>query len=382
VKRFVVLLILVAGGLAAAAFAVPTNAASVNGVSISQQKFNSDLHAIAKSSDYQCFLNAEEAVGSDGESTLPSVSGTSPIGEAGSNPTVTAAYAANYLNTVVAHQVVFALAASRHLAVTPADLATGRQELTGQMTSILSEVAQSKFACTSGGAALSAKEILATMPASFVDANVKFDATVSVLEEDLAGVGSSEADFQRYFTNHASNFDKTCFSVAEYTSETDANAAAAQVTSGTPFSTVAAAAAAADGVSAQQQCYILSEVAASLPAGNLESLPLNTVSSPIADGSNYILVEIVSKTPVSYGTARTAVVSAIQSAGAAKASKAISAAEKAANISVDRRYGQWSSSRAEVLPPASPTAVDVLNPAVNGTGAATSAVSTATGQSS
>ena len=65
-KRLIVLLIVLAGGLAAAAFVVPSNAASVDGVSISQQQVDSDLHAIAGSADYQCFLNAEEAVGSDG----------------------------------------------------------------------------------------------------------------------------------------------------------------------------------------------------------------------------------------------------------------------------------------------------------------------------
>ena len=106
-KRLIVLLIVLAGGLAAAAFVVPSNAASVNGVSISQQQVNSDLHAIAGSADYQCFLNAEEAVSTNGEASLPSLSGGVPIGEAGSHPTVTAAFAANYLETAIYHQVVF-----------------------------------------------------------------------------------------------------------------------------------------------------------------------------------------------------------------------------------------------------------------------------------
>ena len=59
-KRLIVLLIVLAGGLAAAAFAVPSNAATVNGAAISQDQVNSDLSAIASSQDYQCFLNAEE----------------------------------------------------------------------------------------------------------------------------------------------------------------------------------------------------------------------------------------------------------------------------------------------------------------------------------
>jgi hypothetical protein len=378
VKRLIVLLIVLAGGLAAAAFVVPSNAASVNGVSISQQQVDSDLHAIAGSADYQCFLNAEEAVGSDGEATLPSLSGAVPIGETGSHPTVTAAFAANYLETAISHQVVFSLAAARHLRVTTAALAAAHQEITAQTNGILSEVTGSKFACTSGGEALTAKEVLTSMPSSFVDANARFDAAVNVLEENLAGVGSSEADFQRYYANHAADFDKACFTVGDYTSETDAEAALAQVTSGTPFSTVVAS---ASGGQSSGKCYILSSVAAGLPAGsNLESLPLNTVSSPIADGSSYLLLEITSRTPTPYAAARSDVQSAVQNAGAAKAGKAIEAAEKSANVTVDLRYGQWKGASAEVLPPTSPAAVDVLNPSVNGVGTTTSSVST--GQSS
>jgi hypothetical protein len=378
VKRLIVLLIVMAGGLAAAAFVVPTNAASVNGVSIGQQQVDSDLNAIAGSAHYQCFLNAEQAVATDGESSL-SVSGTVPIGEAGSHPTVTAAFAANYVNTAIAHQVVFSLAEARHLSVTTGALVAARQELTSQTNGILSEVTGSKFACTSGSGALTAKEVLASMPSSFVDANVRFDATVNVLEDDLAGVGSTEADFQRYYANHAADFDKACFTVGAYSSESEAEAAVAQVTSGTPFSTVVAS---ASGGQSSGKCYILSAVAASLPAGsNLETLPLDTVSSPIADGSSYILVEITARTPTSYAAARSAVENAVQDAGATKASTTIEAAEKNADITVDRRYGQWKATSAEVLPPSSPAAVDVLNPSVNGVTTST-ATSAATGQSS
>jgi hypothetical protein len=379
VKRLIVLLIVLAGGLAAAAFVVPSNAASVNGVSISQQQVDSDLHAIAGSPDYQCFLNAEEAVSTNGEASLPSLSGGVPIGEAGSHPTVTAAFAANYLETAIYHQVVFSLAEARHLQVTSAALATAHQEITTQTNGILSEVTGSKFACTSGGVATTAKEVLGSMPSSFVDTNARFDATVDVLEEDLAGVGSSEADFQRYYANHAADFDKACFTVGIYTSESEAEAAVAQVDSGTPFSSVVAS---ASGGQSSGKCYILSGVAAGLPAGtNLEGLPLNTVSAPIADSSSYLLLEITSRTPTPYAAARSDVQSAVQNAGAAKAGKAIDAAEKSANVTVDGRYGQWKAASAGVLPPSSPAAVDVLNPSSNGVGTATSSGSP-TGQSS
>ena len=111
VKRLIVLLIVLAGGLAAACFAVPSNAATVNGESISQDAFNSDLNAIAGSADYRCFLTAEEAVASGGQTSLPSIEGSGQSGDGTSNPTVSTSFAAYYLDNEIGHQLVLQLAA-------------------------------------------------------------------------------------------------------------------------------------------------------------------------------------------------------------------------------------------------------------------------------
>jgi hypothetical protein len=376
VKRLIVLLIVVAGGLAAAAFAVPSNAASVNGVSISQQQLNSDLAAIANSPGYQCFLNAEQAVGSGGQSALPTIDGAGQAVGSGSHPTITAAFAANYLDTAIGRQLILELAAKDHLQVTSADLAAARTTLKAQITGVLQEVSSTAFACK--GSTPTANEVLASMPSSFVAQTVRFDATVSVFEEQAAGVGSSTADLQRYYGAHASEFDQACFTVAEYTSQSDATAALASVAAGTPFAQVAAQVAGGG----PQGCQILYGVATALPAGsNLETLPLNTVSQPIAENSTYLLVEITKRTPSPFAKARTSVEAAVQNAGASKARTRINAAEKTAAISVDQRYGTWVQSQAQILAPSTPIPGDVLNPAVNGTATAASSTTTpATGQ--
>ncbi len=371
-KRLIVLLIVLAGGLAAAAFVVPSNAATVNGVAISQQQVNSDLNAIVHSPDYQCFLNAEEAVTTGGQTALPPIVASARTGDSTGHQAVSTRFAAYYLDTVIGHQLVLDLAGSRHLQVTAADLATARTQLTGQITAVLSDVAESKYACSPG---TTAKEILATMPTSFVDRTVKFDGTVSVLEEDLSGVGSTTADLERYFDNHAAQFDTACFTVAQYTSQTDAEAAAAMVAAGTPFATVAGQ---TQG-GGPQGCDILYGVASTLPAGSdLESLPLNTVSSPIEENGTFLLVEITSRTPTTFAKAKTEVENAVQAAGATKAGTTIDTAQKAANISVDPRYGEWTEMR--VLPPPSPAPSDLLNPTVNGV--ASKGTSATTGSSS
>jgi hypothetical protein len=358
VKRLIVLLIVVAGGLAAAAFAVPSNAATVNGTSISRQQFNSDLTAIANSTDYQCFLNAEEAVGTNGASTLSPVDGAGQIVGDGSHPTVTAGFATNYLDTEIDHQLVLQLAATRHVHPTAQDLSMADTGLTNQITGVLQEVAETKYGCGS----TTAKQVLDSMPTSFVHRNVVFDATVSMLEEDVAGVGSSTADLQSYYQTHAAQFDKACFTVAEYTSQTAAQAAESAVAGGTPFATVAAEAVGGG----PQGCDILYGVAAGLPSGDLETLPVGTVSSPIAQSSDYLLVEITSESPTPFATARTEVESAVQSAGATKASTLIDAAGKKANVTVDPRYGAWN--KGQVHSALAPPTIDVLNPSVNGSG--------------
>jgi len=372
VKRLIVLLIVLAGGLAAACFAVPSNAATVNGASISQDTFNSDLNAIAGSPDYRCYLTGEEAVATGGETTLPTIEGSGQSGDGTSHSSVSTAFASYYLDIEIGHQLVLQLAAERNLQVTQQDLDAARTELTGQITAVLSDVTGSQYACAAG---TTAEEVLHSVPASLVDRTVKFNATVNVLEEHAAGVGSSSADLERYFDDHASEFDTACFTVAQYSSEADATAAAATVAAGTPFSTVAAQ---TEG-GGPQGCDILYGIASSLPAGSdLQSLPLNTLSSPIAVNSSYLLIEITQRTPTSFAQAKTEVQTAVEAAGSTKAGTIIDAAEKTANVTVDRRYGEWVATR--VLPPPSPPLSDLLNPTVNGTAAATS--SSAAGQSS
>jgi hypothetical protein len=370
VKRLLVLLIVLAGGLAAAAFAVPTNAATVNGTAISQQQLNSDLTAIGNSSGYQCFLNAQELVGTQGQAGLPSIHGVGS--ESGSHPTVTASYASNYLDTMIGHQLVFELAATQHLQITPQDVRTAHTQFVAQMTAVLQEVASSQYACRVGGQVATAAAVLATMPASFVNRNVQFDATVTALEENEAGV-SSTADLERYFNAHASEFDTACFTVAEYTSQADAEAAAAQVAGGTPFAQVAAQATGGG----PQGCSILYGIASSLPAGsNLQNLALGAVSNPIAANNDYLLVQITMRTPTSFAKAESEVQAAVQSAGATKARTAVNAAEKKASIAVDGRYGEWTPSRALIVPPPSPFVGDLLNTAANSPGSTTTSKGT------
>src|SRR5271154_5611660 len=103
------------GGLAAAAFLIPSDAASVNGTSISQQDLNSDVNAIADSAAYQCYLNSQAYLSSQGSQQLPPVVGAGTGQYAGDHPTATSSFTANYLETKIGHQLILQLAGERHV---------------------------------------------------------------------------------------------------------------------------------------------------------------------------------------------------------------------------------------------------------------------------
>jgi hypothetical protein len=361
VKRLLILLIVLAGGLVWASLAVPTNAASVNGSTISQGALASDVNAVAHSPLYDCFLNGEQLIATQGQDSVPDVDGAGLQSTDGPYTAVNTAFVSTFLNTEIGHDIVFQLADQRHLTPTSSQLATARTELNDQVTSVLQELQENQVACPGATTATTGADVLSTMPTSFVNGLVKFDATISLLEEELSGVGSSTLDLQRFFYEHNQEFENACFSVATYTSEADAQAAIAKVNSGTPFATVASAAG-----GGSQGCYIRYSIGAELPAGNgIDTLAVNTPSQPIAEGTSFLVIEITKLTQTPFSVALAEVHSAVQSAGSVKARTVITAAEERAAVSVDPRYGTWIPKEVAVVPPVAPVALDVLNPSVN-----------------
>ena len=378
-KRLLVLLVLLAAGVVAAALAIPTNAATVNGSAISQQSLNSDVRAIAGSVEYQCYLNAEEYLSSSGSSTLPPVDGAGASLNPG-HPTATSAFVASYLDTEIGHRLLLQVAARRGVAVTQAQLAQARVSLSEQITSVMEEVAQTgstALTCGVSGAPLTGPEVLATMPSWFVDNQVQFIATASALEEDLAGVGTGEADLQRYYAAHRSEFDTVCLSAAAYPSQEAAEAGFAAVAFGTPFSQVASQASQSGALG----CQILADFATGLGTSiaTLEPLAVGQVSTPIETSSGWILVSPTQRTGTPYRQASQSVASAVQRAGAAATQRVLTAAERRSSVEVNPQYGIWVSGVATVFTPLTPQPADVLNAAANEPGGTTASTGPTSG---
>jgi hypothetical protein len=363
VKWFLALLVLLGGGLAAAAFAVPTNAAVVNGSSISQQQLNSDVTAIAASADYQCYLNTQTAIASSGQQQEPPVTGAGK-GQGGQTATATTAFTASYLDTEVGHELVTQLADRRGIAISDAQLADARTSYEREISQVMQQAASSQNPRYTCGAVqpLTGQQVLATMPTSFVDAQAQFFATVDALKEDLAGVRPTDGDLHAYFVEHRADFDTVCTTAALYSSVSDANAALQQAQT-TPFSQVAKRAV----QGGQQPCAMLPVLAANLPGNfKLGDLAVGTVSFPIDLGNgSFLLIQVNSRSPTSYGQAKSVVPVVVQNAGAAKAQAVLTTAERHATVSVDPRYGVWVPVSTQVLVPFTPERSDVLNVGAN-----------------
>ncbi len=372
-KWFLALLVLLAAGVAAAALSVPTNAVVVNGTAISQGSLNSDLTAIAASPSYQCYVNSQAYLSSNGQQQLPPVSGAGKSQDSDQHPTATSSFTATYIDLTIQHELILQLADRHQVEVTQADLTQARTGYTNQISQVMSEVQQTpeaqnpRYTCGSA-TALTGKQVLSTMPASFVDEQVQFVATTVGLEQELAGAGSSDAGLMAYFERHRSEFDTVCVTVASYASESDAKAAASQVAAGTPFPQVAQQA------QPEQGCLNLFELSAQFPtSADVGSLPVGGLSAPIAVSSGYALVQVTSRTPSDFSAAKPFVTDAAQQAGENPAAAAVSAVQRHADVSVDPRYGVWVPATAQVFTPFVPEPSDVLNPTANST-----VVSTAT----
>ena len=129
---------------------------------------------------------------------------------------------------------------------------------------------------------------------------------------------------------------------------------------------------------------MLTELESALPAdANLKSLATGAVSPPINDNGTYLLLQITSRTPTPYGTAKADVANAVQQAGAAATQKLLTSDERRSSVSVNPQYGVWVPVNAAVLTPLSPEPTDVLNAAANvGRAAPASASGAASGTGS
>jgi hypothetical protein len=313
----------------------PAAAATVDGVAIPEAQLNSDLAAIASSPGYRCFLDAQNYEMTNGESQL--FAGPKSV------------FDSFYLQTEIGHQVVFELAATKHVVVTPEQLTEARASLTSQITGVMSNAALSsgplQNACGSHASDL-ASTVLASLPPSFLAKEVLFMATRDDLDLIESGVGDSPSDLKTFFDRHRSMFDMDCYLAASFPTLAAAQTVA-DTTSGVSFPT-----AAFGSGGGKQTCVTASTLAAALPASaNLAGLGVGQVSPPFADNGHYLLLQITSQKPSSFNAVDEQVMQAVETNGSRPTQNALSALEGKASVWVNPRYGTWQSRYDGIVPP-------------------------------
>ena len=367
----------VAGGLVAASLTVAADAATVNGTAITRSSLDGDLSAIAASPSYQCYLDAQVVLQSQGTSHLPPVDGAGASSPGGTAGTFNSTFVQYWLSRLVDEAVVAQLDTSRHVGVTAADLATARQEYAAIIDGTFATLSQAGVQ-PSCGVPPSGSQTMATLPASFVDEQVRAVAQGDALSASAAGYALTASGLQAFFDAYPSKFETICVNGLTVATQASAQQLRSRIEAGLPFAQAAPAG------TLQSACLTPSDGSYAAIAGLVNGLAPGQVSQPAGSSTGtYYLFQLTGRQPATLSAVQPVLRQMVVSAGAGPAQRLVAAATKRAAVSVDPRYGRWTSSSASrgLLPALSPPAPSLLSPAADfpATGAGTPTASAGTG---
>jgi hypothetical protein len=375
VKRLLALLVVLGGALAAAAFTLPSDAATVDGHGISTDTLNGDLSAIDASPSYQCYLQASVLLDSQGQAQLPALSGVRPAGGDGAMGQYGSAFVRYWLSRMVTSAVVAEQAGARHLTVTDAQAAAARAE-TGQIVGGTFATLEQDGVQPNCSPVPSGADVLASLPGPFVDALARAQAASDLLAASAVGSDLSTGSMARYFAAHRHDFDTVCVQGFSLPSAA-AGPLRAAIESGLPFAKAVPA-----GATMQHACFSPAGANYRAISAAVGQLAVGDVSAPVPSGSGAsYLLELTGRTPATLAGSHAVLRGAIVNAGLARADHLLAAAERRAHVSVDPRYGRWTISRASagVAPAVSPPPSSLLSPLANLPGAGAPGAPGATG---
>ena len=351
--RVIVLLVVVAAGLAVASFSVTTTAATVNGSSISQSALDSDLSAIAGSTSYQCYLAVQHELSSpSGTPSILPVAGVGDPEDSTQPATYNTGFVRFWLSQMMENEVVAQQVAAHGLTVTSADRSAGAATLTLQIQGALSTYEQETG---SPACAESPADVLTTLPSSFVDEQAQVQANQDALLAWAAGYSLSDEGLQRFYASDPGQFDTVCLSAIEETTATAAQEAESKAQAGTPFDQL--------GKATSAGC----EIASSLPS-TLSGLKAGQIGPVLSQGNDtYVLAQATSRTPTSFAKAHSQVRDALLVKGETRTSTLLRVATGRKDATADPRYGRVLPGTILLALPKSPPAHSMLSPLANTT---------------
>ena len=358
----VVALVVVATGVLASACDVTPPAASANGSTISTASLNTQLQTLQTTAAGGCLLQLENA----------QLAATTGEGAGGAGT-----YSMTFANAVLSNQIgdllTEQLAASKGIVVTPADVAAAQSEFESELSGAINQAVQQasqsgtiSFCQDASGASVSGKALLAALPASIKEDQVRNQAVVQKLRAH--GADLSDAAVAAYYNANLAQFTTSCVSVIVTDTQAHADQLVAQINAGASFESVAKASSldsrtAANGGSLGCS-YTEAQVEQSL---QVQSVTAGQPIAPVQDSSTgqWIIYEVTSQTVAPLSAAGSlARRELLQStANINRVNKEIVAFARSSDVSIDPEYGTWK--LLSIAPPASPPSQFLLG-AVSG----------------
>lgn len=356
----VVVVLVVAGGLASACDATPP-AASVNGTTIATGTLNNQLRAYETTQAGACLLSIESAG-----------SAVQVQGQGGSG-TYNMTFVDGILHQGVSNILYEQYAAAHGIQVTAAQLATAKSEvqsfLDGSISSQLSQanaVGQQSYCQLQTGQAVTGAQVLAGLPGSLRTAQIQSQA----IEDKLLALGDhiTAADILAYYTKNPTQFTGACVSAIESDSQAHADALVAQINAGASFASVAKAnsldqTSAANG-GALGCNFTVASVEQEL---QVPSLTVGALVGPVQEASSgaWVIFEVTGKVTQSLADATPTIRQDLlrSAANQTRVANEVKRFGRQSDISVDPRYGTWTVAR--IVPPPGPRPVDLLAAALN-----------------
>ncbi|MEI6453534.1 MAG: peptidylprolyl isomerase [Actinomycetes bacterium] len=346
-KKLLSLIAAIALGLGVAIYVAPADAAKVGGVSISQSSLDQDLAAISASPGFLCYLNANEALRTQGRSVLPKISAP------GTDAAYARAFASSWLSTRITGQLMLNAAASEQLKVSAV---SGQHELIGAISSSYKQVAGSQIACNFDPVA-----VVAALPRDFVDREARTQSASTAMLNNQRVISP-----KAYFDAHQSSFDRVCLSGILVSSVAQANSLKQRLTSGASFADLASQYS-LDGSKAKGGdlgCYGPKDAQYRSAKADIASLKVGGVAGPLQSGQGaYALISLRDRTPSRYAESKAAVGAELLRLRGTSAQNQISRLASQASISVSPNYGHWTVNKlgSSLVPPVTPPISSLLN---------------------
>jgi parvulin-like peptidyl-prolyl isomerase len=344
-------LVLVAAGVLASACDVTPPAATANGATISAATLNTQLRTLESTAAGACLLQLENP-----QLTAQATQGT------GGSGTYSMAFSDAVLNNQVGDLLAEQYAASRGITVSSSDLTKAKADLgatlDGEISSALqqSQASGTLSSCQdASGAAITGAQLLAGLPGSVRDAQVRNEA---VDEKLLAkGANLSSAAVAQYYAANQPQFTFDCVSDIATDSQAHAQQLMAQISAGSSFAAVAKAnsldSQSAPGGGALGCNYTQTQVEQAL---QMQSVAAGQPVGPMQDQSTgrWVIYEITSQSvePLSAATSVVREELLQTTDNVKRVSNEIVAFAHRSDVSVDPKYGTWKA--LSIVPPRGP----------------------------